>query len=282
MTNDNKLFSERRGYTQPKFPQREEMDNDLRTGLWNAFYQSFPESFTGDSIFGYRILPEIYREVFVSFLKYNADEYCGKDTYTSGLEYSMDQKMDDTIYAIKNFFLDGKWYEVYDLIEFVMESSNDEAYRNLCSITLEKENSAYKIVDKFITDITSEQELAEIETALKIPYAPAKEHLRKALTLLSDRKNPDYENSIKESISAVESIAKEITGKEKSLNALTQTLKLPPGLKTALDEFYNWASKYGIRHAKSRKSLSLDQATARFMLVTCSAFVNYIIAKNSE
>lgn len=37
-------------------------------------------------------------------------------------------------------------------------------------------------------------------------------HLTKALSLLSDRNKPDYRNSIKESISAVEATCKSLTG----------------------------------------------------------------------
>ncbi len=44
----------------------------------------------------------------------------------------------------------------------------------------------------------------EVEEALECRYTPVKRHLSNALELLSDRENPDYQNSIKESITAVE------------------------------------------------------------------------------
>jgi len=284
MSEKYRPFSERHGYTQPKLPQLEEMDDDLRSGLWNAFYVSFPESFTeADALQGQRALPEIYKKVFVDYLKQNVDEYCGQDAYflASFSGHPMKQEMINTINFVKNFFFRGEWYGVYDLMEFVMKNSNDKSYRNQCNSVLGRENSAYRIVGEYVVEVASEQEAAEIETALKIPFDSAKGHLEKALALLSDRESPDYENSIKESISAVESVAKEITGKEKSLNALTQGLKLHPKFKTALDELYNWTSQ-AVRHGKSGNSPPVDQSTARFMLITCSAFVNYIIAKNPE
>ena len=118
---------------------------------------------------------------------------------------------------------------------------------------------------------------------METPYAGANKHIERALNYLFDRKNPDYANSIKESISAVESIAKEITGKEKSLTALTQGLNLPPAFKTGLDALYNWTSKDGgIRHAATGESLPQNQKTALFMLIICSAFVHYIIAENPK
>jgi len=260
------LFSERHGYTQHELPQRERLDDNLRTGLWNAFYINFPD--TIDERNDIWNSDPVHQKIFVHFLKNAIDEYEGNPAENERY--------------IKAFFLKQEWNKVLDLVDFVIQTNHEQAFVDECNIALAQENSAYRIVGKLVVEITSEQELAEIETALKIPFGSAKSHLEKALALFSDRENPDYENSIKESISAVESIAKEITGKAKSLNTLTQELKLHPKFKTALDELYNWTSQAGIRHAKSGKSLPVDQATARFMLVTCSAFVNYIIARNPE
>jgi len=130
--------------------------------------------------------------------------------------------------------------------------------------------------------------VAEIEAALKIPFDSARGHLKKALAHFSNRENPDYENSIKESISAVESVAKEVTGDSKAtLGELANRLNIHPAFRGGLKKLYGFTSDAGgIRHAddssKPGKYLKPDQATARFMLVTCSAFVNYIIAGNPE
>ena len=208
----------------------------------------------------------VYRDIWTGFLKRPADEY-NKQSLT----------------LIRNIFLHGSWNEVFDLIEFVILSKFPvrENFIVRCNAVLKEENSAYKIVGELVTEITSQEEIESIETAMETPFAGANEHIGKALSLLSRRENPDYANSIKESISAVESIAKEITGKEKSLNALTQELNLPPALKTGLDALYNWTSQEGgIRHGASGESLNPDPKTARFMLIICSAFVHYIIAEN--
>jgi len=276
MSEKYRPFSERHGHTQPKLPQREEMDDDLRAGLWNAFYRSFPQE-AGS-------LHPIYMKIFVNFLKNNIDEYLVEPTVDTRvvIKQKMMRKMIDNQNIIKESFLKKESYEVYELIEFVMENSNDDRYKNLCNVTLEQENSAYRIVDKFVTPITSELEMGAVEAATQIRFEDARGRVEGALRHLSDRKNPKYRNSIADSIHAVESIAKEITGKDDSLNALTQSLKLHPNLTNGLNELYNWTSKDGIRHAKSGKPLSVNQDTARFMLVTCSAFVNYIVAKNPK
>jgi len=84
----------------------------------------------------------------------------------------------------------------------------------------------------------------------------------------------------------VESIAKEIT-KEHSgtLGQLTSRLELHPAFEQGLKHLYGFTSDApGVRHAgdscKSNNYPPEDQDTARFILVTCSAFVNYIIARN--
>ena len=265
MDNGDKPFSERHGYNKPKLPQLRRMDDDLRNGLWNAFYESFlshplyPSSYRENSL-------RVCKMIIIKFLKGCADEYDKNDVV----------KNKNTI---KNIFRISEWHTVFDLIEFVTRHSGNKDFVNQCNTVLERENSAYRIINGVVTEITSEQEIEAIETALQIPYASAKEHIDKALTLLSDRENPDYENSIKESISAVESIAKEITGKEKSLNALTQELKLHTNFTKGLDKLYNWSSKE-FRHGTSGELLKIDPDTARFMLVICSAFVNYIISQN--
>ena len=262
---------------QPKLPQRENIDFESRTGLWSAFYTT--TCLNSNKIFldiGDASGPPIYRRIFVDFLKKPIDE-CASFFNT------------DHLTIIKNFFINANWYEVLDLIEFAIrdlslheELAAKEVFLNLCNRTLERENSTYRILENgIVTEITSKQDIETIETALQISYAPAREHIAKALTLLSDRESPDYENSIKESISAVESIAKEITGKEKSLNALTQELKLHSNFTKGLDELYNWSSKE-FRHGTSGKPIKIDPDTARFMLVICSAFMSYIISKNPK
>ncbi len=181
MDNGYKPFSERHGQTTPKMPQRKDMDDDLRNGLWNAFYDSFPERFENNF---YRNHP-MYRKVFVDFIKGPADEY-------------ISNRITDNNHHIRIIFDTSEWHSVFDLIEFVIRHSGNEDFVKRCNTVLERENSAYRVITEgIVTEITSEQEIEAIETALQIPYASAKEHIAKALTFLSDRQNPDYENRSK-------------------------------------------------------------------------------------
>ena len=201
---------------------------------------------------------------------------------------------------LRNMLLsDDPWHRVFDFIEDIFKQCTyvyeDEGLSDIynkkrggsliyaINRVLKESNVGYSIIDNRFVPILSEQEKQEVEKACNTAFHGANQHIKKAITFLADRESPDYENSIKESISAVESIAKEITGRERSLNGLTQSLQLHPSFKEALDKLYNWTStEGGIRHGASGKSLDLDQNTARFMLVICSSFVNYIISQNSQ
>jgi len=103
---------------------------------------------------------------------------------------------------------------------------------------------------------------------------------------MASKKSPDYANSIKESISAVEAISQLITGNQKATlgDALRQLENklgggIHPALRNAFNSLYGYTSDaQGIRHALLGKS-DLDVEDAKFMLIACSAFINYLVVK---
>jgi len=104
---------------------------------------------------------------------------------------------------------------------------------------------------------------------------------------LGDRQNPDYRNSLKEAISAVESISQVISGDPgatlgSALKALEKQALIHPALKSSLSALYGYTSDAnGIRHAMLEEP-TLTFTDAKFMLVACTAFVNYLVGKASE
>ncbi|MCR4321721.1 MAG: hypothetical protein NUV74_15460 [Candidatus Brocadiaceae bacterium] len=129
----------------------------------------------------------------------------------------------------------------------------------------------------------------EIEEALEATklLKPVLYHLKSALDLFADRKSPDYRNSIKESISAVEAICNLIAKDTKTtlgqaLKEIEKKMTLHPALKKAFDSLYGYTSNAeGIRHALLDEP-TLDFEDAKFMLVSCSGFINYLLAKSSK
>ena len=192
---------------------------------------------------------------------------------------------------IREYFFHSLWWEVYDFIEYVANNFPDEKlnkeFMEACNEVLEEELSAYRFVGGRITRITTEEEISEIEEALESPVEGVRVHLTTALKLMSDRKSPDYRNSIKESISAVESLCKIIAKDEKAtlgraLDIIEKKIGLRKALKRAFDSLYGYTSSAeGIRHALLEEP-SLTFEDAKFMLVSCSAFINYLISKASK
>ena len=95
----------------------------------------------------------------------------------------------------------------------------------------------------------------------------------------------DYRNSIKESISAVECVCREITS-ESTLDRALKNLEnkgvvLNPRMKDGLKNLYFYTNdgSTGIRHALMDDANAPTADEAIFMLVSCSAFVNYLMKK---
>ena len=160
-----------------------------------------------------------------------------------------------------------------------------------CNSILERDLSGYRFVGKKITPITTKEEIAEVEEALRGTafLDPVVIHLNTALDLFSNKKSPDYRNSIKESISAVEAICNLLAGERKksltdALKLITrkQKIKIHPSLLQSFIKLYGYTSDAeGIRHALLDEP-NLNFEDAKFMLVSCSAFINYLKVKASK
>lgn len=198
----------------------------------------------------------------------------------------------------KWFFDEAQWDEVYDFIEFVATTAVDpsydvhaEGFRVCCNQTMEREVAGYRFVGAHISPVTNETEMKEIEQVLvsadEKRLSGVQEHINAALSKMSNRKQPDYRNSIKESISAVESISNVISGDSKAdlgkaLKVLKTKIDLHPALEQAFLKIYGYTSdEGGIRHALMEQS-TCDFEDAKFMLVSCSAFINYLIMKGEK
>lgn len=150
----------------------------------------------------------------------------------------------------------------------------------------EQEFVGYRFVGGIITPITDEIEIKEIEAGLSVEFGGCRSHIQKALAFLSDRENPDYKNSIKESISAVESICQIIAVNNKATLGQAikmledKGIKLHSALKSAFSSLYGYTSdEGGIRHAEGLFESNVTFEEAKYMLVSCCAFVNYLIAE---
>ncbi|MCJ7568745.1 MAG: hypothetical protein MUO58_14515 [Anaerolineales bacterium] len=248
------------------------MNNDLRNTLWNILdllvWQK--EDFLS-SEYGEAGMEGYSKNLWFDYFKQPIDT----------CQYYTKHILDD----IRTYFFAAKWYEVYDFIEFTLNYFNDKPLTKSINAILERELSGYRYISGIFTDITSEQEIEMLEGVLSDTDFPGvSSHLRRSLELLSDRETPDYRNSIKESISAVESFAMTITCDEsatlgQALKVIDKENNIHPALKDAFSKLYGYASdKGGIRHAMLEEP-KLSSADAKFFLMSCTSFINYMKSK---
>ncbi len=281
------LFSQRKGLKPVKSVlQIDSMDEDLRNGLWNALTLCYWDRAVASQYGGHYLLSLQGNKGLSMFCIKLWDGYFKKPVDKMGDDWSYIRS------EIRNYFYSCPWNEVYDFIEFTARAYPDSrngannVFIESCNTVFETELSGYRFVGGIITQITSEQEIEAVENALASPdpFKPVGIHIKTALGLFSDRKSPDYRNSIKESISAVESACKIVTDDTKATlgKALENVSGLHGALKKSFEALYGYTSDAeGIRHALLDEP-SLDFEDAKFMLVSCSAFVNYLISKQAK
>lgn len=275
------LFSQRVGLAPIEPPlQLNAISDELRIALWNALCVSVFNQFSTSGTFrALRSGSEVRDSNLWPLLS---------ELWADHFNRPLDEIPDrwDKLYGVlREWFFKTEWDQVFDLIEFVGGRVPDEFVDHLSTLAndaLERFNSGYRFIGGAFVEITSEQELGEVDAALSAPFATVRQHLKRALELLADRAKPDYRNSIKESISGVEALAREVSGEPKAtlgdlLKVLEREKRLHPALAGAFAKLYGYTNDAdGIRHSLTDEG-NLTAADARFMLVTCSAFVHYVI-----
>lgn len=281
-------FSDRRGIKPLNTKmQLDELDKRTRIGIANLLREWYDDGKFAQyrSEFCERLLKDIYFE-FVDdqaryIIKYQNDDFIESYIYLPISANSYDEVLTIVEYTT-NYFIQWqklqyrKGFHYYDLIDYKAEINE----------LFQREYVGYRFIDGEITPISDDIEVAEIEKSLDIEFQGCKSHIKKALGFLSDRENPDYKNSIKESISAVESICQIIAQNSKAtlgeaLKKLEEHgVKIHEAMKKSFSSLYGYTSdEGGIRHCEGIFESNVTFEEAKFMLVSCSAFVNYLIAE---
>lgn len=266
-------FSERMGIIKVSDVfQIDSMSQELRNRIYN---------FITRSLFKYKEEEAIYKHLHSEFYKLPLNSFMFLQSSRTG---SFDEK-----------FFSSEWYQIYDLLEYLLSKYDNHAFVSCVDYTkenfiikinqiFEEERSGYRIIDNLVTPIIDNNEISSIEEAIS-QQDNASIHLKTALQHLSNKQKPDYRNSIKESISAVEVILRTITGEStlgKALNKVQAKIYLPTALKDCIGKLYDFTNgKEGIRHARMEET-ELKLEDAKLMLVSCSAFVNYLKSKQTN
>lgn len=273
-------FAERNGYKKvDDVLVRERLTEPFMNGVINMYLQ-LAQYMTNNRAFG---------EYYTKLDRYIHTEFLRKDLFS----YRENQTM---INLLKQRSL--PWYELFSLLEcswYFLRYNGAFKYANyLYSETnriFERENYAYRMNHDTgdIIEVTSEVEIDSINEALRNPVDSVRTHIETAIKHLSaSQKAPDYRNSVKESISAVEACCRNITGEttlDKAIARLeAKGVVINSEMKKGFAKLYYYTNDEatGIRHALMDDGNVPTSDEAIYMLVVCSAFVNYLTKKNIQ
>lgn len=250
-----------------------EVTEGLRARLWRALhYQLQDGRHYNSSNFDDR-WEKITSDIFVEHLERMADDY-DSNFYT----------WEDILRPI---FEHGSYIDIFGLLQAIMR--HDHCPRDF-SVRIDNElitsRAAYRVFDHdTIAPIGSEAEAETLRQAFidltAVEFGGARAHLRNAASELTAG---NYANSVRESIHAVESVARIIepsAALSKALTKLEQSAKIHGALKTGFGSIYGYTSdEKGIRHPLlDGSAAAVDEADALFMIGACASFVTYLINK---
>lgn len=273
-------FSQRMGIKPIEVPiQTDCLNEDTRMDIWNRFYQWFS-----------RYVSDYEHMINLSM---NKRDFCFR-IWSQYMRHDLSQlyTCQQIVDSAKKIILLQKtaWYDILDFCEKVVNDTYPYTYifSNMLDNVFKADNVGYRIIGKQISPITNETEIQSIESALALsgPFSGARIHIQTALEKYSDKTDPDYRNCVKESISAVESMCQILADNPKAtLGAALKVLNnsgidIHSALAAGFEKIYGYTSDQdGIRHAILNESKTVEPEDALFMLVSCSAFCNYLQQK---
>jgi len=275
-------FSQRIGLVPVETPlQTEDISEELRSTLWNIFYNGFYIHYDKGNYQDQENYYSALKIIWFRFLKKPIDE--------------VDHMQPTMIkHEFKGIFLRSQWHTVYEFYEYLVKenfgktSIDRDQFQETLNFHLEENHSGYRMIEYVFIPLTNSNEIEEVQNlnanTVESKLQVVNKHLKSAIALLSDRTSPDYRNSIKESISIIESVARLIYPDSNSLGKALKKLKdeniLDSTLVSGFEKIYGYTNgKDGIRHAILESATKIEREDAQYFLVSCSAFANYLIEK---
>ena len=227
---------------------------------------------------------DIIQDIFINFYEGNYRKFSRTKSFVKDF---LDEFVDKC-----NFF------RLFDLLEQLIKDlkqlntdnigykKRNENFEFKLKTIVKKHHLAYIIYDGKIKPISNEFEgktyVAALDETKDTGQLGAHSHLLKAGEQINHQK---WADSVRESISAVEAICRQIVGENatlgSALNEIEKNYPLHPAFKKALSELYGFTSdENGIRHSLLDKSnAAVDEADALFMLGACASFVSYLLSR---
>jgi AbiJ N-terminal domain 4 len=194
---------------------------------------------------------------------------------------------DEALQAVRARIERGEWSDILGWLEWIFKHpSCPSRFPSSVDFLLAHCRLGYRIFDNMvICPIGSDAERASIERAFvdlaAIEFNGARTHLRKAAEELTAG---HYADSVRESIHAVEGVARVLESRATlsgALDRLEKSVKIHSAMKRGFLSLYGYTSdEDGIRHALLEGGApKVDETDALFMIGACAAFVSYLINK---
>ena len=261
-----------------------ELPQNARVFLWNTTYESLSNALTSPS--------RLYGDPTTYIKKPWAEILRGYHTaclYQPVDEFSPDFQVQAS--KIKCLFVEGDFNRVLDFLLFVLRhKSVPYGFSEAAESVLSGCMCAYTVVGRgrttIIAPIVLPEQRKSIEEAFQVlksgSFEGVQSHLRKSAECIN---NGNMAGSVRESIHAVESVARRLAPDAKktltpALDALSQKVKLHGAFKKGMENFYGYTNdEEGIRHAQLGRQPNVDKDDAVFMFGACTSFAAYLVNK---
>ena len=278
----NLTFSEGAGYADvPRQLRLEELPAPARVGIWNALYVHLDQT----KRLGY--LDYFIGEPWQTILRslYIWHDVKPLDEWTD--------RFDVWCERLRRRVQRDSFNRVFDLIQFIMQHEDcPQTFLTTMGIVFRSSHLAYEIhagPPPAILQATTRAEGYQLRRSLDDLHAAGLNgcatHIRSASQHINEG---DWASSIRESIHAVESVARQIDpGEAKTLGAALNALEKRgmlqhKALKDAFSKLYGYTSdEHGIRHAlllEGEANVTADEAL--LMLGACASFASYLWRKH--
>lgn len=192
---------------------------------------------------------------------------------------------------IHGVLMSAEYNRLFDFLEFTLTDRwVPQDFKAEIISSFEESRSAYRVIDSQIVAIGQEKQgevyLRALHEADNFGFSSARAHLVAAGREIA---SGNWANSVRESIHAVESVARNVsTTKASSLGDALKELEknkvINTTLKQGFEKIYGYTNgEEGIRHALLGTDQSnVDETDALFMLGACASFVSYLIARAAQ
>ena len=264
-------FSQRIGARPPPRSGLEEASPELRTALWNVLHKpAFPSE-------------DEHRERALAHARALWNHLGWRTDQVPQLPHQMRE-------SLATEWFSCRWHEFFDLIEFSARTLATsvapvrQQWFEMLNRILESKGCAYRFVAERLVPLTNSTEATEVVRGAESAIPDVSAHIREAAKLLPPNAGANPRNSIRESIAAVAAALRHLNGNPAA--SLSEGLAVfegkhgpfHPSLRQGLAMLYAYTTdESGACHALIDESGGVTGDDARFMLVTCSAFTNYLV-----